>query len=104
MWKVILGAVLGGVIGCGMGIGVALAMPHLQIPTERGWTSYPLESKGLYDARPPSLDDLPLAYRLFHGVLLGTGFGSVVGSIAGAAREICRAVKSQPSSAAPPKT
>lgn len=77
-------------------MGVLLAwMVHFLEPgeqPEKKWTSYPTLSD---TAGQPLLGqhvqgNLPLSYLLFQGILLGGGFGSLVGTIAAGTGAILR--------------
>ena len=93
MSKVLLGALCGLIVGSLLG-GLLAVVVHPKEPddqTGNGWTSYPTlaESTGpvlwqhLVRSGSP-----PLSYLLFQGVLIGGGFGAVVGAIAAATRTI----------------
>jgi hypothetical protein len=92
----LLGAFFGLVLGSVLGGLFAYAAYRLENDQPaRGWTAYPT----LHD--PPAVlgfglnvgGSPPLTYMLFQGILVGGGFGSLVGATSAATGVILRAVR-----------
>ncbi|HYV36330.1 MAG TPA: hypothetical protein VE988_11535 [Gemmataceae bacterium] len=93
MWRSLLGAVTGLLVGSALGAAFGLLMPNLE-PKPTGWTSYPTlnsSTGAMYDTQ-----QMPFTYYLMTGVIFGGGALAIAGSIVGATSAICHAASRRP--------
>jgi hypothetical protein len=92
MWKVLIGAAVGLVIGGAVGYGMASLMAPAPPIQQEGWTSYPTIASPVIWQHILRTDPEP-RYFYFTGMLLGGGFGALIGAVAAAVRTVVQELR-----------
>jgi hypothetical protein len=100
MRRALIGAILGLILGAAAAVLLAfLVQLNQPVPEDNTmiWLDLGAQSRGY--TLPPvgqARETAPFADQLYYAVLVGGGFGSIVGAVVGAAGAIVRALKDVP--------